>query len=479
LKKLIYGSVNLLKYKLVVFSLVLLSYLISLQFPLSSDEALYTISIKDNIKIGLQPTATYFGESMYWKPSFMFNIYAILGAPFYGFIEEGLLFKTISLFFLLLSLFILFQFFKYEFNNEEKAYWGIILLLITPAFFIFSIKILTDTLMFLFVCGALFLTQRINENKWNKILLMLCFIGVGLTKSMIFVLLMITICLIYYYSKNKKISKEIIIIGFFAIILLILHTYILGIESLNSGDFGRLNKIEWNNININIIKILTYMGLLPLALFKPKKELISLYLIIIFCIIYLLFYDSLLPWYLYIIFPIFILFIIDVKKELIISLIPLNILLIIVLLMLSHYGNFCFYPIILDEQFNETIYIGRLGEVIANKIYNYNGVMVTPVNSFTNEGGEWYGWPEKMTKENLLGLIYDYENPNLWPKYVEELTSEEKYLPPIAKTYKNFDGQFNQIIIEEQYFLKIEEEILDDYYIYKIIDEIYILKRNE
>ena len=469
----------MLKYKLVVFSLVLLSYLISLQFPLSSDEALYTISIKDNIKIGLQPTATYFGESMYWKPSFMFNIYAILGAPFYGFIEEGLLFKTISLFFLLLSLFILFQFFKYEFNNEEKAYWGIILLLITPAFFIFSIKILTDTLMFLFVCGALFLTQRINENKWNKILLMLCFIGVGLTKSMIFVLLIIVICLVYLYTKTKKIPKKIIIMGIFAIILLTLHThYLLGIESLNSGDFGRLIKIKWENVNINISKIFTYMGVLTLAIFTPKKDFILLFLMALFFFIYLLFYNSLLPWYLYITFPLLILFFIDVKKRIVISLIPFNLLLIIVLLQISHYGNFSFYPIILDEQFNETIYIGRLGDVIANKIYDYNGVMVTPQNSFTSERG-WYGWPEKMTKENLLGLIYDYENPNLWPKYVEDLTPEEKYLPPIARTYKNFDGQFNQIIIEEQYFLKIEEEILEDYYIYKIIDEIYILKRNE
>jgi hypothetical protein len=466
-----YGSVNLLKYKIVIFSLLLISYLISLQFPLLSDEAIYLIAIKDNINLGLQTTATYFGETMYWKPSFMFNVYAIMSMPFYEWIPEEILFRTISLLFVILSLYLLFEFFKGEFNSEEKAYWGIILLLIVPGFFVFSIKIFTDILMFLFVCGALFLTQKINQNQWNKLLLILCFIGVGLTKSMIFVLLIITICLLYFYSKTKKIPKEIIILGGIAVICLMFYTYSLNIESLNKGDFGRLTKIDLNNLVNNVSKILVYIGVLCLALFRPRKEFILLYLFIIVCFLYLSTYSGLLPWYLYVLLPVFILFIIDIRKEIVVAFIPFNIFLIIILLQIAHNGNHNLNEII-DRDFTETIYIGRLGDVLANKMYDYNGVMVTPQNSFSDKEGKiWYGWPEKMTKEMLLGLIYDYENPDLWPKYVEELTPQEKYITPIARTHKTFEGSFKQIIIEEQYFLRIEKEILNDYELIEVIDK--------
>jgi len=182
----------------------------------------------------------------------------------------------------------------------------------------------------------------------------------------------------------------------------------------------------------------------------------------------------LLPWYLFPILPLFVLFIVDMKKEIIIFLI-FNLFLITILNTLLAYGNYN-YVEMMDEDFSKTIYIGRLGDMVANMMYDYDSVVVTPQNSFKknfefDKLNNWYGWPEKMTRENLLGLIYDYENPDLWPKYVEELTPEEKYLTPIARTHKNWDGDFEKIIIEKQYYVRIEKEILEEYELVKIIDE--------
>ena len=460
--------------RIVISLLLLLSFYLSIQSPLFGDEAIYSIAIKDNIELGLQTTATYYGETMNWKPSLMFNVYAIIASPFYKLIPEEILFRAISLLFVVASLFILFYFFKNEFNNDKKAYWGIILILITPCFFVYSTKIFTDILMFLFVCGALYLTQKINENKWNKILLMLCFVGVGLTKSMIFVLLIIVMCLLYYFTKNKKINYEIIGIGIITIIFLMLHTQLLGIQSLNQLDINRLTKISLDNLGNSLMKIVAYMGLMIIALIKPKKELLPLYLFLLCCIIYLILYQILLPWYLFPILPLFVLFIVDLKKEIIIFLI-FNLFLITILNTLLAYGNYNYLEI-MDEDFSKTIYIGRLGDMVANMMYDYDSVVVTPQNSFKknfefDKLNNWYGWPEKMTRENLLGLIYDYENPDLWPKYVEELTPEEKYLTPIARTHKNWEGDFEKIIIEKQYYIIIEKEILEEYELVKIIDE--------
>jgi len=472
------------KYKLIIILLLLTSYYISIQFPLFGDEALYSIAIKDNIELGLQPTATYFGQTMYWKPALMFNVYAIIASPLYGIIPEEILFRTVSLLFVVLSLFVLFKFFKEEFKDEKKAYLGLIVILITPCFFVFSIKVLTDTLMFFFICAALLMTQSI-DNKWNKLFLLISLIGIGLTKSIAFTLFTIILISIYYLHKNKKINWNIIYIGIISIVIILGYSIIFNLEKLNSADLMRLNFLKYSKtieiFTLNISRIFAFLGIIIFGLLIFKKEKMILFAFTIVFLIYLIINGHyVLPWYLFPVLPLLTIFFVEIKKpEIIVMLILYNLLITLILLSSLNYANYNFNSII-KENLNETIYIGRLGELVANEVYEHNGVIVTPTNSFkfdlNNEItgdrlNNWYGYPEKMTKENILGLIYDYENIKWWPPYTENLTIDEKYIPPISRTHKTFEGPFKQIIIEEQYYLLIENVILNDYELVKIIDE--------
>jgi hypothetical protein len=490
----------LLKYKLIIIAILFISYYIAIELPIFGDEGLYSIAIKDNIELGLQPTATYFGETMYWKPALMFNVYAILASPFYKLIPEEILFRSISFLFVILSSYVLFEFFKKEFNDKKKAYLGLIIILITPCFFVFSMKILTDTLTFLFICIALLSTQNI-EKKYNKLFLLISLIGIGLTKSIVLTIFTTILCSVYYFHKNNNNNLKIIGIGFLAIFIIMSYSYIFNLEKLNTTDISRVNFLKYSKsidmLVMNILKMTSYLGIMLLGLIKPEKSLIYFFTIIF--LIYLIINGHyLLPWYLFPIMPIIPLFWIkSQKKEMIIIFLFFNLLFTLMLFASLLPGNIPFNKII-KEELNKTIYIGRLGEPVANKIYDSNGVMVTPENSFrfdlkiNDEEWKkgWYGIQDKMTKENLLGLIYDYENPIWLPNYLEDLEIQDKYYPPITRTKKKFDGPFEQIIIEDKYFFKIEEEVMKDYYIYRIINyidnedyenykekEIYILKR--
>lgn len=461
------------KYILIIGFLLIVSFYFSINDKLCGDEGLYSIAIKDNIELGLQSTATYYGESMYWKPSLMFNIYGILASPFYNIISEEILFRTISFLFVILSLFILFKFFEKEFKSDEKAYLGIILLLITPAFFGFSIRVLTDTLVFLFFALTLYCSQRFQGI--YKILFVISIIGIGLTKSIVLSLFGIIISIVYYLHKNNKINYEMLLYGFVSLLLIFTYSNLLQIEKLNEGDLQRTYFFNLEPIVIfaNIFNLLRFFGIIIIPIFFFRKNII--YLFTLLFMFYLLFNNATsLPWYIFPILPFFcILFLnldIEKMKEILVIVLIWNVVIMLISLGLLNHGNNNM-NIVSELDLNETIYIGRLGEVVANKMYDSNGVMVTPQNSFRVSKYSWGGSPEKMTKENLLGLIYDYENPELWPVYVEELSVEEKYIPPIARTHKKFDGSFKQIIIEEKYFLKIEEEILEDYEIVRIIDE--------
>lgn len=461
------------KYKIMIFIMLITTYYFSIQEPLLGDEGLYSIAIKDNIELGLQPTATYFGETMYWKPSLMFNVYAIIASPFYKLVPEEILFRTISLLFVIASLFVLFHFFKNEFNDEKKAYLGIILILITPGFFGFSVRVLTDTIVFLFFGILLYTTQKFE--KYNKLFFMLSIIGIGLSKSLVLSILGFMMGIIYYYHKYKKINFEIMILSIISIILILSYSQILGINKLNIGDILRTNNIEINsNLQKYTITTILFYGLSLISLIYFKKDLI--YMFTTFFILYLIFNNSIgLPWYIFPILPFISILFLNLNlgkiKELIIILFIWNIIFSYMVFHGLYAGNHNMNKSTMLN-LNETIYIGRLGEVIANEIYNYKGVVVTPQNSFPDGKNEqWYGDRTKMTKENLLGLIYDYENPKWWPKYTEDLTIEEKYIPPISRTHKTFDGPFKQIIIEEQYYLLIENVILNDYDLIKIIDE--------
>ncbi|HNQ20590.1 MAG TPA: glycosyltransferase family 39 protein [Bacteroidales bacterium] len=466
------------KYKIAILLLLLLPYILLIQEPLFGDEGLYSIAIKDNIELGLQPTATYFGEVMYWKPSLMFNVYAIIASPFYKIVPEEILFRTISLLFVAVSLFVLFKFFKNEFN-EEKAYLGLIIILISPAFFGFSIRVLTDTIVFLFFTIVLYASQKFE--KYNKLFFLFSLVGIGLSKSIVLSILGIGMAMIYYFTKNKKINYEMIILGIISIIIIFGYSELIGINKLNSGDLSRI----YNNISFDINEILRYLysvilylgiTLLAFVFYKDKKN--PIYLFILLFIVYLILNRAAgLPWYIFPILPFITLLFLNIdlieKKELIIILLIWNIFFINSIIGGLILGNFN-YTEVAKMDFDKTIYIGRLGEVVANKMYDYNCVVVTPQNSFRNvdrSKGEWYGSREEMTKENILGLIYDYENPKWYPKYLGNMTLEDRYIPPITRTYKNWEGPFEQIIIEEQYYIKVKDEILKDYNLEKIIDE--------
>jgi 4-amino-4-deoxy-L-arabinose transferase-like glycosyltransferase len=467
------------KYNVIIFTLLLCSYFLSIQQPLFGDEGLYSIAIKDNIELGLQPTATYFGEVMYWKPSLMFNIYAIIASPFYKIIPEEILFRTISLLFVIASLFVLFYYFKNEFNNEKKAYLGLIIILITPAFFGYSIRVLTDTLVFLFFAIVLYTSQKFE--KYNKLFFLLSLVGIGLSKSIALSIMGIIMSLIYYYYKNKKINYEMILISIISIVIIFGYSEIIGINKLNTGDLSR-----FNNIGISITNILRYTygtilfyGITLFAILFCKNKKNPIYIFVVLFIIYLIINKSIgLPWYIFPILPFITLLFLDVdlekRKELIVILLIWNFIIISTIIGGLDLGNYNLSEAAKID-FNKSIYIGRLGEVVANKMYDYNGVMVTPQNSFQNIDnimeGRWYGSREEMTKENLLGLIYDYENSSWYPPYFENLEVEDKYIPPIARTHKNWDGLFEQIIIEEQYYLRIENDLLKDYELIKIIGE--------
>jgi hypothetical protein len=62
-------------------------------------------------------------------------------------------------------------------------------------------------------------------------------------------------------------------------------------------------------------------------------------------------------------------------------------------------------------------------------------------------------------RDNIRGIVYNYNNRNLYPQFVEQLDITFSYIPPVARTHKNFEGDFDIIIVKSYYYAAVREAL--------------------
>lgn len=458
------------------------AFILSISAPLWGDEGIYSISIKDIMKNGFQPYPTYFGEQMYWKPFLMFNAYAIAIKPLYGMIADRVLFRIPSLLLLIASTAMLVKIFEGDLQKTEIQY-AIIIFLVSLPVFAYSIKVITDTLAFAMVISALYATKMYVETQKKGFIAMIAVFVLlaGLSKSFHTLFLPIALSVAYSYFKTRKIDSQLVLVLAIAMVIYFAIPQVFGIEGYNmlfSGDAERTG-INISAIHRNLTKYFSRGGVIAILsifiIFKNvcRKKIDFYQMWGILSLVTLMSIISYLPWYLLYFIPAFgVVISREIKNnpidKFMLSLIIISSLAYSVYFPYSQYDKYIGDAdeiLGMVEAYNNSkiMVIARLGETFGNAMYDFPYfAIVTPQNGFHNST-EYYGVKQQtLEKDNMKCLIYNYDNQSCIPEPLHLLNSSERYLPPIARTDKQWDGEFDVIIAEEPY-AKVIMEIAPEY----------------
>lgn len=466
---------------------IIASFLIAAISPLSGDEELYTIAIKDVQKHGIMPYATYFGQPMFWKPPLMFAVYGVITYPLMGIIPDTVLLRIPSLLFVVLGAALFYLFIKGDLSDDKRKFATLILLISLPIFG-FGPRILTDTIAFFFLMLMLYSTKMLMENERARIWIAgiaASVLGVGLSKSFTISFFAFLLALGYFTlckrKKTPRMLKGIIIGGAAALILLWIYPAIL-IPSLSGNAYfsyvvDTARTIVpygiMNMMTINLVSFFTYITLIGVvgiaigvySMLKSKR--LEFYALWAAASLIMLGSWSILSWYFIYFVPAFAVLVAGFEWNTNIRKTALAAILISTLA-LSIYLPLKFFKITSDEvQVNEyikglgdnkTLIITRDGRGNANAAYGLKyACVVTPEISMaylnlTTKKTKYIGVLENFsTPENIRRIAFDYENNASYPKFVDQLDINSRYIPPVARTPKGFEGDFDVIIVMSDY----------------------------
>ncbi len=459
-------------------SIIAISFIISTAAPLYGDEGLYSISIKDIIKNGMQLYPTYFGEQMHWKPPLMFNLYALLIKPFYKAMPDEILLRMPSLIIMLISTCITYKLLEDDLPRNTIQY-AILLYLVSLPVLGFSIRVLTDTLAFMFTVAAIYATKlhSIKPSLITAVGIGVFALLAGFSKSLIILLLCAALCITYYYFKARKLNAEIILALLAAIAIHTIIPYLFNMDYtiLNVGDATRidLSKMHRNfpyylfGGGIPAIVSLIFCGR---NILRGKIDFYSVWAGA--SLITLISSFSYLPWYLIYFTPAFGAVISRETENNIMDKAVIGLIIIATFatslyltynVYVSYYLNEAEIIDISQSYKNDKIMvITKFGEAIASNMHDFPYfVMITPQNGFQGNPINYIVKEETLKEDNIKCLLYDYENDSCAPPPVRLLNSTERYFPPIGRTDKYWNGGFDVIFAEEPYakaILKIAPE---------------------
>ncbi|MEM4332052.1 MAG: glycosyltransferase family 39 protein [Candidatus Micrarchaeia archaeon] len=491
----------------------LVSFVISASQPLVGDEEQYAIAIKDVQRYGIQPYATYFGEPMFWKPPLSFAIYGIITAPIMGVLPETVALRIPSLLFVVLGAVAYYLLVKDDLG-EEKTKYALLILLISLPVFGFGSRILTDIPAFAFTIIMLYALKRYAA-KWNAGFLGLYAISlviIGLTKSAAISVLAFLLSVVYLWTSGiKEHSKMLIAVLVGAITAgfiffgypLLLQGY--GEDAYNSGLFDLirivtpfLDVIIYRNLPIYVFLMLP-LGVV--AVFFAIKNAIKSRSILFYEIWALSSLAAVisawgfLPWYLLFFAPAFAYVVARNIEDNIID--KATIIFLVLISLALHWGvSLAFFGVRQDskEIMDYIKYIGdekvmlitQLSDGTVNAVYDLPyKVIVTPeigmgrLDAKTRNITFWGVKENTTVPNNMRGLIYDYDNESLLPKFIDKLNKKDLYVPPVARTRKYWDGGFDVIIARKDYADSIKKVAPEYKVVYTTSNNVYYVFKKE
>jgi len=489
---------------------LIVSFLFSLTWPLGGDEELYALAIKDVQKYGVMPYATYFGSPMFWKPPLMFAVYGILTAPFTEIIPDYILFRMPSFIFTCLSALLFYLLIKGD-VKEEKRGFALFIFVITMPIFGFGSRILTDIMAFFFVILMLYCTKMLmdSDGKSNALAIVIgiSLIGMGLSKSPVIAFFGFLLALGYFSLREKKNAEafvRICVAGVVALAILWIFP-ILTIPS-NAGyayfsyvaDTSRVvipQLVKYTSITYILNSILQATPLLLIAgiialytLLKTRKP--EFYNVWCVSSLMLVVFAFVLPWYFIFFVPAIAIVIARTEWDSNIKKALLAIIIFITITISIAYSNMLNVS---EDSVEISKFIEKLGEnktlliTVASSggsTYTVSKLpyfcIVTPrttmhIYNESTEQFEYVGINDKIfnNRENIRGIVFDYNNESYVPKFLyQQNDTFWLYIPPVARTVKNFEGDFDIIIAYSEYY-DAAKEALPEY------EEIYRTKNGE
>ncbi len=496
--------------------LIISGFFLTTGLILAGDEGLYSIAIKDMHKMGLMPYPTYFGEPMFWKPPLMFWVYSVIAGPFLDIsIPQEIALRIPSLILVVLSSYLLFKISKDELG-ERKAYIAVILFLVSAPVFSFGYRVLTDTLVLFLVLLGIYQVKEYLTGKRaiNLIILAMCIFGMGLAKSHMISILFSIISLSYYFIKGKQVEVDPKIIATYVLPLIALFMYPM--LTPYSAYYYQFFYGDSTRLAFNIPRIFLYLaymfryiaitGVLALIvsaidIFKTRK--VSPYDVWAWSsFVFLASAISFLPWYFIFFVPAYSIILARKLENNAIDHFVLAIVIIaslyIAIESLHRVSLISFddeeelqkYTESLSDKDKKVLFISRLSECIINSVYDLNyRVVVTPENSFLNTNKtynnkddiEFLGVKKvAILQDNMDKLIHDYDDETLIPKFIDLFNAKERYIPPIGRTRKYWEGGFEVIIAEKDYG-EVIKIVAPEYYLTHITKngEFYVFESRE